>query len=1007
MGIGGLALALSLLVGQLPASQSPIIRSVELRLPPGSDRALLDGATSLVLLRPGQPMTRKAARRTVERLMETQRFAEVVVWADDVEGGVEVVVALTPRALVETTYVEGARALTTLEVLNASKILSGSEMYPERAAEAVEAVAALYRARGYLEAKVEISVTEGEQGVDVGFLVQEGPPTFLSQLSFTGDIGLPIERLLAIVGVQPGEVLEVQALNAGLDRLRALLKQERFWRARVEAPQIRPGGTVLVPIEAGPRFELLFSGARAFPEPLLRGVVAYDGSETLEVGLLSRLSRKLRDFLRYRGYHDARVEALEVKSPEGRRAVIRFQIDEGPLFLVRKLEFQGNRAVADSELKAVLTDVMLASAPTSTDDHPLDDPLDLEGRSGKVQYADIPTPPPDQVLVEEAWQDAMRAMEVLYRDRGFTQVRVRLDRVDVRRDGAWARIIVDEGPRALFQKVEVSGWPAGAQRDALEGAVVGDPFSERRVDLARQGMLRSLGRLGHLYAVVDPSWSVDAAGQVSVAFKVDPGPMVKVGNVVYRGLSRTNESVVRGQLELKPGDPLDPERLYASQKNLVGLGIFRSADVRILAPAEKEPVKDVVVEVKEAPRLSGEFGIGYFYAEGPRVVVDASYPNAFGSAINLSGRLRVFYFASSGLALTRQVDTSAFSSALELFGGRVNLSAQNRGLLPANIGLRVDLVGERVFRQTYHFTRVAAVPGLDWTTNLPNLGAGWMRPRLSLALQAEFELSYVLPVTSSAAPSGPLQFSDQQRLRFLFGTFALATIRFLPTLDLRDDPVVPRKGLLVQLENEFTLDMFTRDTGGKYVPVKFYKLAGTVTGYVPLWPRTNLALSLRGGKIFPFTAESTTPPVKRFFLGGASSMRGFLEDGLIAEDQRLKLDQQVLNCQALASPAGCTEFARTLQSGQVVGSQGGELFALGKAEFRFPVIGQLDLGIFFEAGNLWLEAPQKLSLRTVAGAGVRYMTPIGPLALDVGVNLAPDRLVNEPPVNLHFNIGYF
>jgi outer membrane protein assembly factor BamA len=327
--------------------------------------------------------------------------------------------------------------------------------------------------------------------------------------------------------------------------------------------------------------------------------------------------------------------------------------------------------------------------------------------------------------------------------------------------------------------------------------------------------------------------------------------------------------------------------------------------------------------------------------------------------------------------------------------------------LPLNIGARVDLVGERVFRQTYQFTRLAAVPGLDWTTALPNPGLGWTRPRLALALQGEFELSRVLPVTSANAVTGPLQFSDQQRLRYLFGTFALATIRFLPTLDLRDDPLVPRKGLLFQLETEWTFDLYTRDLDDKYVPVKFFKLGGTVTGYVPLWPRANLALSVRGGKIFPFTEGSVTPPVKRFFLGGSSSMRGFLEDGLIAEDVRQKLDQQVLDCRAVANSAGCTSAAKTLQSGQVVGSQGGELYVLGKSELRFPLIGQLDLGIFFEAGNLWLEAPNAFTLRTVAGAGVRYMTPIGPLALDVGVNLAPDRWINEPPLNLHFNIGYF
>jgi len=43
----------------------------------------------------------------------------------------------------------------------------------------------------------------------------------------------------------------------------------------------------------------------------------------------------------------------------------------------------------------------------------------------------------------------------------------------------------------------------------------------------------------------------------------------------------------------------------------------------------------------------------------------------------------------------------------------------------------------------------------------------------------------------------------------------------------------------------------------------------------------------------------------------------------------------------------------------------------------------------------------------VVGAGLRYVTPIGPLALDVGVNLAPDLVINEPQFVVHFNIGVF
>ena len=41
------------------------------------------------------------------------------------------------------------------------------------------------------------------------------------------------------------------------------------------------------------------------------------------------------------------------------------------------------------------------------------------------------------------------------------------------------------------------------------------------------------------------------------------------------------------------------------------------------------------------------------------------------------------------------------------------------------------------------------------------------------------------------------------------------------------------------------------------------------------------------------------------------------------------------------------------------------------------------------------------------GVGMRYVTLIGALALDVGFNLAPDLVINEPQFVVHFNIGVF
>jgi len=110
----------------------------------------------------------------------------------------------------------------------------------------------------------------------------------------------------------------------------------------------------------------------------------------------------------------------------------------------------------------------------------------------------------------------------------------------------------------------------------------------------------------------------------------------------------------------------------------------------------------------------------------------------------------------------------------------------------------------------------------------------------------------------------------------------------------------------------------------------------------------------------------------------------------------------------LAVKDGCTAAANTVASGRQIPSEGGEFFGLAKAELRFPGFSVFDFGAFFEVGNLWLAMPTDLTrVRTVVGSGVRYVTPIGPLAFDLGVNLNPDRIINEPIVVAHFNIGVF
>jgi outer membrane protein insertion porin family len=158
-----------------------------------------------------------------------------------------------------------------------------------------------------------------------------------------------------------------------------------------------------------------------------------------------------------------------------------------------------------------------------------------------------------------------------------------------------------------------------------------------------------------------------------------------------------------------------------------------------------------------------------------------------------------------------------------------------------------------------------------------------------------------------------------------------------------------------------------------------------------------LALQLRGGRVFHLENGSRTYPNRAFFLGGVDTLRGFLQDQVIPQDQLDALDR--------AEMAG-----GNLEPSSIVRS--GDFFYLLRAELRFAIVGDLQGGIFADVGNVWADADSVqpgdlIRLRWTAGIGIRYATPVGPLAVDYGFNLTRREDRGEPFGALHFSIGLF
>jgi len=86
---------------------------------------------------------------------------------------------------------------------------------------------------------------------------------------------------------------------------------------------------------------------------------------------------------------------------------------------------------------------------------------------------------------------------------------------------------------------------------------------------------------------------------------------------------------------------------------------------------------------------------------------------------------------------------------------------------------------------------------------------------------------------------------------------------------------------------------------------------------------------------------------------------------------------------------------------------GGDRAAFGNLECLFPLVEMLKLNgvVFVDAGNAWngAESPFMTSVKGGFGAGIRWMSPMGPLRIEYGWKINPDK--GEDPGALAFNMG--
>jgi outer membrane protein insertion porin family len=207
-------------------------------------------------------------------------------------------------------------------------------------------------------------------------------------------------------------------------------------------------------------------------------------------------------------------------------------------------------------------------------------------------------------------------------------------------------------------------------------------------------------------------------------------------------------------------------------------------------------------------------------------------------------------------------------------------------------------------------------------------------------------------------------------IRDMEGRHVTSSLALGITRDSRDRPWNTSSGSINSLTFEYAGGIFGGD-------VYFNRYTARSAWYFPLFWDTVFVAQGRWGYIQK-RSGGELPSYQKFRIGGMNTVRGF-------------------------------DFADISPRDPITGDRvGGETMVIFNAEYRFPFIkeqGVVGL-VFFDAGNVYPKDNYYNyvhGLRTSAGVGVRWYSPLGPLRLEYGINLDPQP--GEASGRWEFSVG--
>jgi outer membrane protein insertion porin family/translocation and assembly module TamA len=566
---------------------------------------------------------------------------------------------------------------------------------------------------------------------------------------------------------------------------------------------------------------------------------------------------------------------------------------------------------------------------------------------------------------------------------------------------------VTEGQPTLVQNVDIDGDSSLIPEKTRKRITLlhpNDPLDLIRLDSMRVLFQNELWDQGFGDAVVDTTVTVDTSVHLAdITLSLTPNRKTTVGQITISGNQKVATRTIKNSLTFGPGDLFRLSDVLESQRNLYESNLFRLAAIGV--PPQRDSVKNVDIDVTEAPLHEARVGPGLnnidflqfqshytnynFFGGARRLDIDATIGNLFAPQLAGHGPFRD--------VATEVTDSSASPFLQPTYNASIDL--KKPAFLRPSDALSIGAFTHRTINPGVFVDRGYGGQ-LSFTHQI--------QPRAPASITYRYELNRVEASDTYFCVNYGV--CDTLTIGALRSHQSLSPLTLGAFIDRSDAAFSPTKGYVARLDFE-TASAYT---GSDFRYNRLFLDASVYThrsGSQSVFSghlRFGVVRAISSG-----TEGGVLHPRKRFYAGGANSVRGYAENQL--GPRILTIDDSTLIHNAASTNGGicgltidalkyCDPNSPRLRNRDFLPQPlGGTSLLEGSVEYRIPLhlneaLRHFGAAAFIDAGVVGsgdIKGLQSISTiikgegAITPGVGLRYESGLGPIRLDVAYNPTP------------------